>query len=285
MSKTWIIVLSIIATVFILIANFALWLQRDIFDQDRFVSTSVSVIRTKPVREAIAAEIVQDAFSSLPALESIIGDFLQTNLSALLDSKAVKPALEDIATQIHTALTAKQPQPVQIDISAVTGPAKAVVNNVPGIDPQIKKAVKSLPNAVVLVKKGDIPSIYSVGTFFLWFGPLAGLIGLGLFVIVIWLAREKRSSAIKTVGASLGIGAAVFLILIQAYRAPVLSSFSGNIRIIFEHLYDAFTAGLSNQTWAIFVIGLVAFLLGYGLDYLAGTRGPKKEQEDFKEAA
>jgi len=276
MSSRAIIWLSIAAGVLLLLAGFGLWLQRDIFDEDRFVQRTVTIIGTKEVRTAIANEVVDVAFEDFPAAKELFEDFLESSLSAILDSEIIKPAIEEIAGQIHQALTSPDPQAVALDISSVTDPVKAVVKEIPGLDPKVKKAVRDVPAEIVLLKKGEVPSIYTIGTIFMWLSPIAGLAGIGILIWIVWAAGTgRRPYALRTAGLSIAAVSLVGIVLIKAFRGPILAGISGNLEIIIESIYDSFTAGLVRQTWYLLFAGLLTAVIGLALDFIASWRAPE----------
>ena len=268
--------LSIAVGVLFLLSGFGLWLQRDIFDEDRFVQRTVTIIGTKEVRTAIANEVIDVAFEDFPAAKELFEEFLESSLSAILDSEIIKPAIEEIAGQIHQALTSPDPQAVALDISSVTGPAKAVVKAIPGLDSSVKEAVRDVPNKIVLLEKGEVPSIYTIGTIFMWLGPIAGLAGIGILIWVIWAAGVgRRSYALRIAGLSVAGVSLIGIVLIKAFRAPILSGISGNLEIIIENIYDSFTAGLILQTWYLLFAGLIMAVIGLAIDFFNSWRAPE----------
>lgn len=276
MSPRAIIWLSIAAAVLLLLADFGLWMQRDIFDEDRFVERTVEIIGTKKVRTAIADEVVETAFEDFPAAKEVFEGFLESTLASLLDSQIIKPAIEELAQQIHQAMTSPDPQAVGLDISSVTGPVKSVAKEIPGLDSEVKKAVRAVPDKVVLIEKGEVPSIYMFGTVFIWLGPIAGLAAIGILIWIIWAAGiGRRSYALRTAGVSLAIASLIGILLVKVFAGPVMAGISGNLEIIVESIYDSFSAGLVSQTWWLLISGVIMALIGLGLDLMSSWRAPE----------
>ncbi len=268
--------LSIAAAVLLLLADFGLWMQRDIFDEDRFVERTVEIIGTKKVRTAIADEVVETAFEDFPAAKEVFEGFLESTLASLLDSQIIKPAIEELAQQIHQAMTSSDPQAVGLDISSVTGPVKSVVKEIPGLDSEVKKVVRAVPDKVVLLKKGEVPSINTFGTVFIWLGPIAGLAAIGILIWIIWAAGiGRRSYALRTAGVSLAIASLIGILLVKVFRGPVMAGISGNLEIIVESIYDSFSAGLVSQTWWLLISGVIMAVIGLGLDLMSSWRAPE----------
>ncbi len=290
MSKRTIIILSVIVSVFLVLASIGIWLERQIFDEERFKTTAVDVIKTGQVREAIADEIIIIVTGDFPELNNLATEFVQPTLAELLNSNFVSAAVEEVAGEIQVALTSSEPQAVAIDISGITGPLKTAVGFIPNLSSEVENAVKDLPASIDLIEKGGIPSIFSIGLIMMWLGRLTGISALVIFGIMVWKAIANRQSQIlRTLGIYVSVGAAVFLVLIWAFSSPILSTIgSGNIRVIVSSIFEAFIGILINQTWAIFAGGLVIIGTSYLLRLWredAALEVTKDKEEEIKEAA
>ncbi len=264
-----------------LIANIGLWMQRQIFDQDRFKQTAVDVMTTAKVRNAITDEIIVSILGDRPELKDLAEEFAAPVISDFLNSDIVEPAIDEIAGQIQVSLTSSEPKAVAIDISGITQPAKGVAALIPNLDPEVKTAIRELPNSIELIEKGTIPSIYTPGIIFLWLGRVGGVAALVIVAGLIWAAIvNKRSQILKILGTSISVGAVIFLVLIWSFRAPIIGSVgSGNIQVIIGSIYEAFINILVGQTSAILVGGLIVIAGGYLLDFWHGRNAEEETSE------
>ena len=269
MSSRKIIFFSIIAVILVLIANLALWFTDEIFDSEEFVHKTVQIIEREEVRDAIAAEIVDEAFADQPLIQLIAGNVLEPVISGLLGADILEPAIETLAEAVHTALTSK-PQAITIDTSGIVEfvkPLATAINERLGT--QINAA--NIPDTVVIAEKGDIPSIYIFGVVMLWVGLFSTIIGLGLIIWLIWVNRgDRRRYVLKTIGFSLIVGAAIVLIVLQAIGATVLSPIDNeNLEIVASNIFDVFVGVLKWQNWILIIIGIVLIAVG---QYLPGLK-------------
>ena len=289
MSKRMIIILSVIVSVFLVLTSIGLWLERQIFNEERFKNTAVGVIKTDQVREAIADEIIIIVIGDFPELKNLATEFVQPTLAELLNSDFISLAIEEVAGEIQVALTSSEPQAVAIDVSGITGPLKTAVGFIPNLSSEVENAVKDLPSSIELIEKGGIPSIFTIGLILMWVGRLAGVSALVIFGIMVWKAIANRQSQIlRTLGIYISIGAAVFLVLIWAISSPILSTIgSGNIRVIVTNVFEAFLGILLNQTYVIVVGGLIIIGASYLLRFWRedAEMETKTDKEEFKEAA
>ncbi|HDZ86093.1 MAG TPA: hypothetical protein ENH57_00190 [Actinobacteria bacterium] len=262
MSSRKIIFLSIIAIILVLIANLALWFTDEIFDSEEFAQKTVQVVEREEVRDAIAAEIVDESFADQPLILQIAGNVFEPVISGLLGADILEPAIETFAQAVHTALTSK-PQAITIDISSIVEfvkPLATAINERLGT--QINAA--NIPDTIVIAEKGDIPSIYTFGVVMLWLGLFSTIIGLGLIIWLIWVNRgDKRRYVFKTIGFSLIVGAAIVLIVLQAIAATILSPIDDeNLEIVASNIYDVFVGVFKWQNWILIIIGIVLIFVG-----------------------
>lgn len=265
MSTKTVIWLSILAVIFILVFNFSFWLNRSIFDKEAFVNETVTVIQSQDVRNAIAGEIIDQAFADLPLIRETVGDFAQSAISGLLGSRAIKPVIRALAAGFNDLITAKEPKAVVIDTSGIVNFIKPIAS---AVNQRLGTQIPTdLPTSIVLVKKGQIPTIYSWGMVLLWVGPVVGLIGLGIIVGMIWVSHaSKRRSVLKIIGATLALGGVIFIILVSMFQSPILASIdSENVRTIVSNIYSAFAGRLMAQTWLLVFIGVLFVVVGYTL--------------------
>ncbi len=285
MSSKTAIVLAIVSALFLLTANFALWLNNSIFDRQAFARTTVDVVKTQDVRNAIGAETVNQVFKDNPVVKRVLGDTIQSAISGLLASQAAQPVLQEVAQEANILITAPEPQEVKFDISGVKAFIKPIAS---ALNKETGRTIAStkIPNSIVLIKKGEVPSIYSWGVVLLWLGPILGLIGLGIIVGLIWRAGfDRRPSVLRVTGLTLAIGSLIFIILIRTLKAPMLASIvSANVRVIADSIFDAFAGQLTGQTWWLVIAGVAIAAIGYLLPRARETE-PARKMRDLKIAS
>jgi hypothetical protein len=271
------IILSIVAVVFLLVANFSIWLNTNIFNRQNFTATTVAVIQTPAVRSALSQETIDQIFKNIPVVKQVAGDTLSSAISGLLGSTAAKPVLQGVANEVNVLITSPNPQGVSIDISSFRGLIKPVAS---ALNKNVGSSIVStkVPKEIVLLQKGDIPSIYSWGVVLLWLGPILGLIGLGILVGLIWTAGESaRSYVLKATGFTLAVGSLVFMFLVGILKAPMLASIvSANVRIVADNIFDAFAGKLIGQSWVVFFAGVILAVAGYYLPRVRKTQTAQK---------
>lgn len=265
-SKAVAIILSIVAVLFVLTMNFSLWLNGTIFDRENFSKITVDTIQQSEVTDAISAELVDTALQNRPLVKNLVGDTVQSAISGLLASERLQPVLEKLADRFNVLLTSKTPQEVVIDTTGVKTFIKPLANAInEQSGGQISDA--NLPDEVVLVQKGEIPSIYSWGVVMIWLGPILGFIGIGIFVALIWAAgAQYRQRSLKITGISLIVSSLLFIILVGSTKSSILASVTNsNAKVIADNLFSAYTNSLTNRTWILAIIGGALTVTGYFL--------------------
>ena len=278
------------AGLFILIANFSIWLGGSIFNRDAFSNTAVTVIRTGPVRDAISAAIIEDVLKKVPTLKAApdvrasVGSSLKGIVSGILASNTARPVLENLAAGVQKSFTAQQPTAVKFDLRSTVRqlqPFVATINR----EFDVHISTSELPKTIVVVKKGELPSIYGWGVPLLWFGPLLGVFGLALIIGAVWFAGSARALVLRVNGVVLTIFALVFLALVRFAASPLSAMVqTENARVITLKLFDAFSAQLTAQTWILVGTGALLAAAGFLLPRLAGAP-PAEEAKSEQRAA
>jgi len=279
-AKPWLtIVLSIVSVILILIASYALWQNTQIFNSETFSKKTARAIQSQQARDAIASEIIEEAFADFPIINQLVGDFAQSAVSGLLKNRAVEAIIESFAEEVNMVLTSNKPKEISIDISGIVDFLKPIVK---AADPKLgaELAKIDLPDSIVLAKKGDIPSLYSLGVVMFWLGPVAGIGGIGLIVALIWVANKNRKSyVLKVIGLVLAIGSLIFLFFIGSLESTIVNTMEGeNLRTIADSVYDSLAGRLKWQTWILIVLGVISIILGYWSPWLRRSAGGSKKQ-------
>lgn len=288
-SRTGMVVFSIVAVVCLLTANFVLWLNNTIYNRTNFSQTTVTVLQKTAVRNAVSSEIVDRVIKELPenieVPKSVIEGPAQSIISGLLSNPSFKPVLDNFADQLNQVITSK-PKAIKIDTTDIKKDAKPLVDR---INREIRNDIQldDLPDSIVLVKKGAVPSVFGGSVFLLWLGPVLGVIGIAIVVAMILVpTRENRPTALKILGLTLAVGSVVFIALTGLMRTPMTASISDeNMRVIADGMYTAFSSSLINQTWILAIAGAIILAAGFLLPLILKPSKPAKVKRARKKAA
>lgn len=275
MSRGLAVFLAIMAGLFILVANFSLWLGSSIFNKKAFSETAVTVIRTRQVRDTISAGIMKEILKEAPELSKTVQSALKDIFSSLLASNAAKPILEDLANGVNESLTAQNPKAVKLNVEKIIDRTQPFIDAI-NQEFDVNITTDEVPKSIVVIKKGEIPSIYGWGVPLLWLGPILGVFGLALIIGSIVFAGQSRAMVLRINGIVLAISALLFLLLTRFAATPLsILAQDEKVRVIALKLFDAFSAKLSAQTWLLFGVGILLTIGGFILSRFTGETRPQ----------
>lgn len=277
-NKLLIVFLSVVVTFLVLFSNISYWLKTNIYDSETFINTTVGIIQQENVRLALATTIVEKTLEGKPVLEKFISEPAVSALSGFIGSSQFEPILEKIAGRIQFMLTSKQPAAVVVDLTAIKN-FTSVVTRI--ADPLIDKELPNLtvPDTIVLIESGQIPSIYDRTIPFVTFGQMALVLALLIFAgMVIFSDRRIRDRVLEIQGITLLIISIFFIMIFPSFEPVVMAQFNNpNIRLIVEEVYKVFAQTLIDQTIIVAFVGLIIAVCG--LIYRGMIKDEKKVVE------
>jgi len=260
-NNTRYIIFAIIASILLVISNSAIWVNQYIFDTGNFTSVTTKALLSDSSRNALGDEVVDQAFSSHPALESIIGDKASALIAAILGTSLANTAITKVVTFAQTEVTSSNPKTISFDLSGV----KQTVSNIIGITgiSQSQLPDVNIPNQITLINGKNIPHFYKIGTAMLWIAPIAFLIALGLFIWPHYKRRTVDSKLLIIQGAIVIIAGLLAYLIGPLFRPPLLAHVSdSNLRVVVQNIYNAFIATFNSQTDWIIILGVLMVIAG-----------------------
>lgn len=258
-----IVFLSLLVTLLVLMASTSYWLSANIYDADKFVETTVGVIQKEEVRTAIANEMVDQVLEGNPFFHVYFSEPVVSAISGFIGSSEVTPIFEKMAYRVHTLLTSPEPQGVSIDLSGL----KANVELLSTVLSAVTEAgipELEIPDEIVIIEKGSVPSVYRPTIGFVSFGPFALLLAIIITVLmVIAVEAKERARVIEILGITIALGGIVFSGLIPSFQPMVITQFaSPNTRFIAQEVYNIFSQDLIIRTSYVILVGVVIFIIG-----------------------
>lgn len=262
LSKKILIFLTVLATLLILFANFYLWLNRYIFNPQNFKEISTNAILSDESRQAISAEVVDAAIGDKPLIKEVVGQRLESVITALLDSSVSQTLVEKLSLDLQKHITSPEKKDISINLAAVKSIVKPLTEAIsPGQPTTIE--TNQIPDNIILARKNTIPSIYSWGKTVLWLGPISFIAGVSLFIYMIFRTDEK-SWLLKISGISLVIGSVISIIIPYLFMPALFASISNaNAKLVLENIFLGFAAKMTQQSLILLNIGFVFIIVGY----------------------
>lgn len=248
--------LSGLGVVLLLLANSAFWVNKVIFNTENFSQITTTSLLSQSSRDAISAEIVDQALADRPVIKNAIQEPATKFISGLLATSQVETGLQKVSSKLQIILTSQQKENVEIDLTGVKQTAAKLID-LAGKEGDTTNSDK-LPDRVTLVDVSQIPDFYKLGTLFMWLGPVT-LIG-GLLLLAYPHIRDKKVKLDLLIPQGLIViaGWLIGLMLGPLFRPPALSQFGNiNLRTVAENLYNSFVASFNSQIQTLLILGLI----------------------------
>ncbi len=252
-----ILVPMLVASLLFLIANSALWVNNVLFNTQKFTSVTTTALLSESSRMSIASGVVEKALADRPVAQRLVSQPATKFIAGLLDSSLAQEATEKVVTRLQTAVTTKNPQNIELDLTGVKNIASKLIALADTANVEVAPQ-RELPDTIVLFDASSVPNVYKYGQFVLWLAPLAGLGAILLFAY----PHIKERKLIRRVMVLQGVALLLFGFFAMSigplFRPQVLGNVeSSNARVVVENIYNAFIATFNEQTMWLFTAGLI----------------------------
>lgn len=267
-----VLITSIIAGVFILVANTAIWINRYMFNSENFTSTAVTSLTSESSRTAIATEITDQALKDYPKIKSVVDDTAVNFISSLLDSNRTEKVLTGAVSRLQIFLTSPKRDLVVINLTT----AKDVISRlieVSGRQDEARIDPATIPDQITIFNPDNFPNFYGAGVTLSWLSPLLGLSAITLLAWPYLKNRDRYKELLILQGICVAIFGVLALFIGPLVRPVVLGNIqSANMRVVVGNLYSAFTAAFNSQSYIIIAVGLIAIATSLGITALKRYR-------------
>jgi hypothetical protein len=271
------------AGLFILVANFSLWLGGSIFNEQAFSDTAVDTVRTERVRNAISINIVNRIAEDVPELEGSARTALADVISVFLAGRTAEPIMEDLAEDLQASMTSPDPSAVSLNLADLIEDAEPLIDTV-NQQFDVNITTEDVPESIVVLQADQVPSVAGWAPL-LWIGPVLGIFGLALIIASLVFAGGERGFVLMVNGIVLAVSALIFLVVIAFADRPLSGAIDNSqIRVISVQLFNAFAAQLSAQTWVLAAIGALMAVAGFAWLRMSG-RPPGETAREHRPAA
>ncbi len=258
--KRGVVIPAIIAGFLLVVANSAIWVNRNVFDTARFTSTAVGSLTSESSRQAIASEIVDKSLADYPRLKSVVDDKATNFISGLLGTEQVEKLLTELTTRAQVYVTSSHQESIVLDTQGLKDNVTKLID-ITNREDKTRVDVNKIPDQIVLVDADKVPSFYKYGVIVSWLGPL---VLLAAIFCIAWPYFKPANSKIGNLfaqGFIISLIAGFALLVGPLFKPPLLANIlSVNNRTVVGNIYDAFIATFNQQTWVIIILGLLAML-------------------------
>lgn len=247
-------VLLTLGAITFFLAQSALWVSQNFFNENTFVGTVEKVLTTEESRQAISSSIVHATLQDNPVAEQLIGKQVTALVNGLLGSDLAGQVFDRVSHRAYAYLTSSDRQDIAVNLTPIKEPLAMLVNIVERTGRDVRFDPATIPDAITLVESDSLPDvshyirILLIANGLLWFATVAA------FVSYLYLRRDNMIRAIYMVGWSI-IAVSLIGLLSGPFVPPAIASLVNliDIRGVVEDLTAAFMASFQTQL----IIGIV----------------------------
>lgn len=248
-----------IAGFFLLVANSGYWVNRFVFNEQKFSQIAVTSILSSDSRQAIAEGVSTKLYENRPVAKRVLSEPTTSIVNGILGSPKMQQPLTELVKRINVRMTSKTQPEVALDLTGVKSVLSQVVGTVDTVtNKDIAFQPDNIPDKIVVVKSDNLPNLYNYSVAILWISPLT-LIAGGLLVVLPYFWWRNRYKTIMTAQSIMffSVGA-IALMVGPLFRPLVIGNLATDAgRTVIGNLYNAFLATFEHQSYIFFVLGAV----------------------------
>ncbi len=240
-----------VSVVFIWVFLFSSWYSNNILNQEKFVSTTTQVLESENVRNSISNEIVDTVKARRPIIGSFTAPLLTKIIAGIMDSNLYANVNTRLAQELHLQLTSANPRELTVELK----PTKELLT--PLFERTDSELLNSIPDKMVVIRRGEIPSLYKFGTTLTMLGPILLITALVMFGFL-WVKIADKRNYIVIVSLSFAATALLIYFMIPTIgNIATAQASSANISMIINEVYVAFTYMIANFAFKVLVASVL----------------------------
>jgi hypothetical protein len=253
--------------VLIITALTAFWLNRVIFDTDRFTSITVSAFSEESSRESVGNLIAERVFENRPLLRANLSEPLSNYIASFLATDTAQSGIERAAREAQLLFTSPRREPVVLELAEYKAIIATAQELVRPDESERRLNVEDIPDSITLIDTNQLPNFHQTAIVTHIVGPLSLIAALALAGA--WLIQGKRINLYKRSRILLlvVIASAIVAALIGPIVEPIFISVGSNApsQTLLANFYTAFITPYLNQAlWlgaiaALALVGLTAW--------------------------
>lgn len=244
-----------VSVVFIWVFLFSIWYSNNILNQERFVTTTNTVLQSEQARDAISNEVISVIKQRRPIVGTISEPLLTNLISGVLNSDFYSNVTTRMAQELQLQLTSANPRELGLDLK----PTKNLLS--PIFERTDSELLERIPDNIVVLRRNQIPSLYQFGTLITLFGPVALIVALIIFAVIWTRVADKRNYITLLSLSFAGTGLLIYFLIPALGNYAVAQANSVNIATIINEVYVAFTAPISTFAFNVTILGIIVALI------------------------
>lgn len=263
--------LVVVAGIVMWMAMFSFWTSNTLFNQDFFVTTVTSALKAEESRQIIARTVVNKVLVDYPIIRTLIGSAVDSMMLNVLETPQVEFIYTKAAEEAFYQMTAPKPREVAVDFSSLS-PFLPLIQRV---NPQIGNNLAKVPEKIVIVPAGEIPSFYRLKTALGILGPVSAVLSVIVVIVVLVMARGvgDKLKALGLIGLVVGFISGVVYVVIPELEAQVLLQMGNPLVLaVATRIAGTFIANLMELVNYVLIggfgLGFVGLTVGFVFDKL-----------------
>jgi hypothetical protein len=301
----WVInTLLVVATLVAFLAVFALWVNRQVMDTDNWTETSTELLESEAVREQVSFFLVDELYSNVdvaaelrgflpPQAQSLAGpaagglrELMQRGAERALAGPRFQNLWEEANRRAHRRLI----QVIEGGGDSVSTEEGTVTLNLRTMLERLTSQVgvggrlvdKLPPDAAQLeiLRSDELEAAQTIADLIRGLAIVLVVLGLALFALAVYLARDRRREALRAVGFGFIIAGALALIARSLAGGAVVGALTTTAAVepAAEDVWEIGTSILYDSAFYVIINGLLIVLVAW-------VAGPTRPAVELRQAA
>lgn len=252
--------------ILLLILHSAYWMNQNFLNNQNFSQKVSSVLAQDSSREAIGQEVSDQVFKDKPVLGRVAGDKLSSIVTSILGTDIANKVVTRVSSDTVLYLTSAKQKPIEISLSEIKPVIVTLSTVLNSVDKTSNVSIdaSTIPDKIVLLEPGTIPSLYRYSVILSWMVPFAAIIAIGLFALIVRLRKLSIRQGIKRAGILLLSSSVIGMIVGPIFKPPAVSMLqSASLRTLTSNLYDAFWGPFFTQMTYMFILGFILIAVSF----------------------
>jgi hypothetical protein len=274
MSKGTVVILVIISSVLLAVANVAVWAALDVFNPERFGESVAEGLQSSEASIALAGPIVDQLLDESDLPLPVRGVATEA-VAWLIQRPLFTPVIKETAAVAFAAMTTSAQDIVGIDLAdAATNVGATVTGVISALDPEAGANAQAALEAslaeseesgkLAIYEQGRFPRLRQLANVTPWLALLTGVGAIVLFVVA-YMQAWNRHAALRYIGVGIMVAAGLsFLLFAPSVQAVAQNNITNpTMRIVVDQVVSVLIRRFAFQSLLLLFIGLIALVFNH----------------------
>jgi hypothetical protein len=274
MSKGTVVILVIISSVLLAVANVAVWAALDVFNPERFGESVAEGLQSSEASIALAGPIVDQLLDESDLPLPVRGVATEA-VAWLIQRPLFTPVIKETAAVAFAAMTTSAQDIVGIDLAdAATNVGATVTGVISALDPEAGANAQAALEAslaeseesgkLAIYEQGRFPRLRQLANVTPWLALLTGVGAIVLFVVA-YMQAWNRHAALRYIGVGIMVAAGLsFLLFAPSVQAVAQNNITNpTMRIVVDQVVSVLIRRFAFQSLLLLFIGLIVLVFNH----------------------